>query len=358
MAEPRISSFTPDAGWPETGTKGGTFVQITGTGFALKPSDNEVRFSPGITAKVIWYKQYELADSFGSPGEAPGELENPTGIDIFQQPHNPAALEVFVVSSQSIERFTDLGAHTRRVASPTFKRLWGVAVDDLEAKLYATDFGNGKVYVFDIYSLSDFTSFGNLNKPKGLVIVDSRFAYVVDAGSPPRVVKFDIRSNYREIDTLSASDRPIDRPVDIAYDPTAKILYLLDRGDPDPIIHRFGQNDVPLSSWRLTDLVPDVQIPWALAAGAEGNLFVSMELAPTTFSEEFDRVFMIDRQGDLITQFDGVSEGRSALALATDTFGSVYVVDNQLANARIYNFADRKELGVRVPSGARTGQSP
>jgi DNA-binding beta-propeller fold protein YncE len=206
-----------------------------------------------------------------------------------------------------------------------------VAVSDDGNRVYASDFGQSVIFIFDL-GMKKVRTIPS-ESPFGLALDAQENLYVVEQANK-RVVVFDRQGN--KVRTIT--HERIIRPTDIAIDRERKLFYLADpakKGADDHSVKVFSLEGKFLRT--LGQGKGDCQgclfFPTYVTTDQKGNVYVTSTLNSRV--EVFDPtgryVKTIGERGTSFGMFD------KPKGVAVDSFGNIYVADSGWSNIQIFN---------------------
>ncbi len=206
-----------------------------------------------------------------------------------------------------------------------------IEVSDDGNRIYASDFAQGLVFIFDFEAKKVNTI--NVERPFGLALDDKENLYIAEQ-QPKRIRVLDRQQNLVRMIT----DPKLARPTDIAIDRTRHLLYVADPAKKDAPEHTVKVFDLEGHFVRAIgngkgDCEGCLYFPTFLALDRDGNLYVTSTLNARVdeFTPEGKYVKTIGGRGTAFGMFD------KPKGVALDSFNNVYVVDSGWSNIQIFN---------------------
>lgn len=207
-----------------------------------------------------------------------------------------------------------------------------VAVSDDGKRLYASDFGQLQVFVFDLVN-RQVKLWGPFDRPFGLALDRKENLYVVEQASAT------IHVLDREGKKIKAIRHPdLVRPADIVIDRERGRLYVADparKSSEEHTVKIFDMegNLVGKIGEGKGEAPGRLYFPTYLALDHSGNLYVSSTLNARVdvFSPEGKYLKSIGQRGNAFGMFD------KPKGIALDRFDNVYVADSGWSNVQIFN---------------------
>ncbi len=211
----------------------------------------------------------------------------------------------------------------------------GLAVTDDGQRLFVSDYSQQVVYVFD-FSTKKVRMLGideKIDRPVGLALDGDENLYVADQGQH-RILVYDRNEKFARV----LSPPELARPVGIAIDRKAGLLYVADAPTPRGVPHYVRVYDL---EGNLVRNIGDgrgsapgkLNFPTYVAVGPDGNIYVSETLN--------SRVSVFDPQGKFLRYYGGGGdmwgEMNKPKGVAFDAFGNLYVVDSAWSVVQIFN---------------------
>ena len=206
-----------------------------------------------------------------------------------------------------------------------------VAVSDDGNRVYASDFGQSVIFIFDLEHKKVRTI--RSEAPFGLALDARENLYVVEQQNR-RIVEFD-----RQGEKLRTITNPkLIRPTDIAIDRQRKVMYVADPGTKNSEEHsvkvfNFEGELVGTIGKGKGDCKGCLFFPTYVAVDKKGNIYITSTLNA--------RVDVFDRAGNYLKTIGerGTSFGMfdKPKGVAVDSFGNIYVADSGWSNVQIFN---------------------
>lgn len=273
-----------------------------------------------IGGAINWNQEppYELVQSWGTKGDAPGQFNDPTGIAV-------TAGEVFVSDARNsrIQVFDKQGRFQRAFGQDRLGRPMNLAIAN--GKLYVPDYFKDAVFVFSLQGkhLRTIKAADGFDSPGGVAVRPDGTLLVADTYAK-RVVHLNRRDKVlKNWAGTGVSAGSFSYPTDVANAPDGG-FYVADgyndriqQFGPDGAFVRkwggpFGMNIFgPFKGWFTTVN--------SVAVGPRGKVFAA----------DFynDRIQKFDAEGDYLTAFapDNVGgPGHTETAVAVDADGTVF----------------------------------
>ena len=219
-------------------------------------------------------------------------------------------------------------------AQPEMARIYqprDVAVSDDGNRVYASDFGQSAVFIFDLGLRKVRTI--PVEMPFGVALDAQENLYVVEQGNR-RIVVFDRQGNKLRVIT---SDRLI-RPTDVAVDRDRKLIYVADpakkaSADHSVKVFNFEGHLLRTVGNGKGDCPGCLFFPTYVTTDKAGNIYVTSTLN--------SRVDVFDSTGRFLRNIGerGTSFGMfdKPKGVAVDSFGNIYVADSGWSNVQIFN---------------------
>jgi DNA-binding beta-propeller fold protein YncE len=206
-----------------------------------------------------------------------------------------------------------------------------VAVSDDGNRVYASDFGQSVIFIFDLEQRKVSTI--RSETPFGLALDAHENLYVVEQESK-RIVVFD-----RQGSKLRVITHPrLIRPTDIAIDRQRKLIYVADPGKKNSEEHsvkvlNFEGELVRTIGKGKGDCPGCLFFPTYVAIDKAGNIYVTSTLNARVdvFDPTGNYLRTIGERGTSFGMFD------KPKGVALDSFGNIYVADSGWSNVQIFN---------------------
>lgn len=219
-------------------------------------------------------------------------------------------------------------------AAPEIARIYqprAVTVSDDGNRVYASDFGQSAVFVFDLGQKKVRTIAAEM--PFGVALDAQENLYVVEQANK-RIVVFDRQGN--KLRTIT-SPRLV-RPTDIAIDRSRKLLYVADPARKTSEEHsvkvfNFEGELVRTIGKGKGDCPGCLFFPTYVTTDQAGNVYVTSTLNSRVdvFDPAGNFLRIIGERGTSFGMFD------KPKGVAVDTFGNIYVADSGWSNIQIFN---------------------
>ena len=208
----------------------------------------------------------------------------------------------------------------------------GLAVSDDGQRLYASDFVQSAVFIFD-FANKKFSKIENLAMPVGLALDGQENLYVVEQ-EKKGVAVFDKTGKPLKFIT----DPTLQRPTGIAIDRQRKKMYVVDTShtkSTDHSVKIFSLDGKLLGKLGKGKGSAPGQFlfPTYVTLDTQGNVYVTDTLN--------SRVEMFDADGNYQKSFGQRDNGWGMFdkpkGVAIDSFGNLYVADSGWSNVQIFN---------------------
>lgn len=217
---------------------------------------------------------------------------------------------------------------------PTIARIYqprDVVVSDDGKRVYASDFGESAVFIFDFETRKVSTI--PAARPFGLALDEKENLYVSEEEAK-RIVVFDRSGN--KVRTIT--HEKLIRPTDVTIDRVRKRLYVADaskKASPDHTVKIFDLEGKFLGTIGKGkgDCKGCLFFPTYVAVDNQGNVYVTSTLNA--------RVDEFDPQGNYLKTIGGRGTNFGLFdkpkGVAIDSFGNIHVVDSGWSNVQIFN---------------------
>ncbi|MDX1755541.1 MAG: NHL repeat-containing protein [Marinobacter sp.] len=260
---------------------------------------------------------YILVASWGSPGEAPGQFRDPTGIAVTGD-------EVFVADARNsrIQVFDKQGRFRRSFGEQVLGRPMNLAIAD--GHLYVPDFFRDVVHVFSLSGrlLDQLAPPDGFDSPGGVGVYPDGSVLVADSYGQRIVHLTSDGTLIRQWQGQGYRAGQFNYPTDVAL--SSKEGFYVADGYNDRVQH-FGPEGVIVRKWG-GPLALNIHGPFngwfatvtSIAVGPEGEVFV------VDFYN--DRIQKFDAAGTFLTAFgrEPRNGGHTELAVAVDRDGTVW----------------------------------
>ncbi len=206
-----------------------------------------------------------------------------------------------------------------------------VAVSDDGMRVYASDFGESAIFIFDLEKRKVRTM--PSEHPFGLALDAQENLYVVEQESK-RIVVFDPQGN--KLRTIT--NEQLIRPTDITIDRERQLLYVADpaksvSADHSVKVFTLEGKFVRRIGNGKGDCKGCLFFPTYVATDKQGNVYVTSTLNSRVdvFNIAGDYLKTIGERGTGFGMFD------KPKGIALDSFGNIYVADSGWSNVQIFN---------------------
>jgi len=243
--------------------------------------------------------------------------------------------------SDDVEEFT-AGMRFKQFATGSSRKLKGMIkpfdVAVYKGRVYVTDTVQRAVLLYDIpgkrFVEIGVEKPGELIKPLGIDISAEGEIYVSDV-SAQRIMVYDLEGRYLR---AIGGKEILDRPSDVAINPSGTRLYVLDTGGVNSENHHIVVFD-PKSGKHLQtigkrgDGEGEFNLPLQITIGSDGNIYVvdGGNFRVEVFHPDGSFAFAFGSVGRLPGQF------ARPKGITTDKAGNIYVVDTAFGNFQIFD---------------------